>query len=299
MLQDNARSCVATRWRYPFSDSWWALWRCACQWKLCIDNAGSRLHRGDSSNWIHSSRNHRQLSDVCCCWCNVASADSSNSITAHTRDWLFVLKRNSYWKPLYHSWSMDFIYIWYNSAVIVCFCVSVCVCVCLCLCVQVPAVGSRQHRAPFQSQWGHHQNSVSNCGWRQSSRWGQRRRLKSEGWLIFQSRSQVAHRDSFFSIGTWTLEVIVIQERRKCQHMPQLLTCFAWQICFRDSSGKLNRLHEFSSCFKWPNTQYCYISFEGTDTVCCRHHKITQSLMHGHFNRPKVIFKWKDKLFLQ
>lgn len=47
-------------------------------------------------------------------------------------------------------------------------------CVHMWLCVQVSAVGSRQHRTPFQSEWGHHQNSVSNCGWRQSARWGMR-----------------------------------------------------------------------------------------------------------------------------
>lgn len=68
-------------------------------------------------------------------------------------------------------------------------------CVHMWLCVQVSAVGSRQHRTPFQCKWGHHQNSVSNCGWRQSTRWGMRqcnfRQVNYSDW------SQVAHRDSF------------------------------------------------------------------------------------------------------
>lgn len=46
---------------------------------------------------------------------------------------------------------------------------------CVCLCVQVSAVGSRQYGPPFQPKWGHHQNTLSNCGWRQSARWGQTR----------------------------------------------------------------------------------------------------------------------------
>lgn len=47
-------------------------------------------------------------------------------------------------------------------------------CVCVRACVQVPAMGSRQHGAPFNSKWSHHQNSMSNCGWRQSTRWGEK-----------------------------------------------------------------------------------------------------------------------------
>lgn len=82
---------------------------------------------------------------------------------------------------------------------------------CACLCVQVPAVGSRQHRAPLQSKWGHHQDPVPDCGWRQGTRWGKRHGLESERWITSQCWSQV-ETSLILQRCAYTLEVTVVQQ---------------------------------------------------------------------------------------